>query len=55
MHLFNPENRTRSAEHIRIYILFEIWNNSVENSEALCFIKGTEVYLWHCNKFVGTW
>ncbi|CFX28750.1 conserved protein of unknown function [Candidatus Filomicrobium marinum] len=55
MHLFNPENRTRSAEHIRIYILFEIWYTFVDFTAALCFLIGSVLFFWDSTMFVGTW
>lgn len=44
MRLFNPDNRTRSAEHKRVYALYELAYTLNDFGAALLFVIGSIMF-----------
>jgi len=55
MKLFNPDNGTRSAEHKRIYALFEVAYTINDFGAALLFIIGSVLFFGDSTTEAGTW
>jgi hypothetical protein len=55
MQLFRPENRIKTAEHQRIYAIFEIWYTAVDFAAAFLFIVGSIFFFWPDTETTGTW
>lgn len=45
MSLFNPQTRTDTDEHRRIYALYEVWYTAVDFAAAGCFLTGSAMML----------
>lgn len=55
MRLFDPENRTRSAEHKRIYALYELAYTINDFGAALMFVIGSIMFFSEKWTHFGTW
>ncbi len=55
MEMFRPENRSKSAEHQRIYALFEVWYTAVDFTAAFSFIIGSVLFFWKSTQVPATW
>lgn len=55
MPLFQPENRTRTAETRRVYALYEIAHTTVDFAAALCFLVGSILFLWRAYETPAVW
>jgi hypothetical protein len=55
MALFNPDNRSKTPEHQRIYALFEIWYTTVDFAAAFLFIAGSILFFWESTQTIATW
>ena len=55
MPMFSPENRTKTAEHQRIYALYEVWYTAVDFLAAFQFIIGSVFFFWKSTEDAGIW
>lgn len=55
MKLFDPKNRNRSAEHTRIYAIYELWYTVVDFSAAGAFVIGSVLFFFDTTQFAATW
>ncbi len=55
MKLFNPDTRTRSAEHRRIYAVHEVAYTINDLGAALLFIIGSVLFFNEATTYTGTW
>lgn len=53
--LFNPENQTRSARHIRVYAYCELAYTVVDFSAAALFVVGSILFFNEATVVTGTW
>jgi hypothetical protein len=55
MSLFDPDNRTRSPRHKKIYALCEIAYTVVDVSAAVLFVVGSILFFYPKTTDVGIW
>ncbi|PIE82820.1 MAG: N-acetyl-gamma-glutamyl-phosphate reductase [Candidatus Contendobacter odensis] len=55
MRLFDPDNRTRSTEHKRIFAIYEIAYAINDVLAALLFIIGSILFFNEKTTYAGTW
>lgn len=55
MKLFNPDNRTRSAEHKRIYAIYELAYTINDVCAAALFVVGSILFFSENTTYAGTW
>lgn len=55
MRIFLPENFSKTAEHERIYALFEICHTALDFTAASLFIVGSVFFFWQSTQYLATW
>lgn len=55
MPLFDPENRTRSAAHKRLYAMYEIAYTINDVGAAALFVVGSILFFSESTTYAGTW
>ncbi|MCC2098964.1 MAG: YrhK family protein [Hyphomicrobiales bacterium] len=55
MALFQPDNSTASADHARLYAIYEIWYTTIDFAAAFLFIVGSIFFFWDSTQFAATW
>jgi hypothetical protein len=55
MRLFQPDTRSRSPEHQRIYALFEVWYTTVDFAAAFLFLAGSILFFSESTRTTATW
>ena len=55
MRLFEPDNRSKSPEHRRLYALYEIWYTAVDFTAAFLFVIGSVFFFWKSTETLATW
>lgn len=55
MQIFRPENPSKTAEHQRIYALYEIFYTALDFAAASLFIAGSVLFFWNSTQYLATW
>lgn len=55
MRLFHPANRSLSAEHERIYAMYEVWYTAVDFAAAFLFVIGSVLFFRESTQTAATW
>lgn len=55
MPLYDPDLPRRSAEHRRIYALYEIAHTCVDFFAAFLFLVGSVLFFWESTTYFATW
>ncbi|MEM8979032.1 MAG: YrhK family protein [Pseudomonadota bacterium] len=55
MTLFHPDNPTRSAEHARLYALYEVAYTANDFGAAALFVIGSVLFFSEATVTLGTW
>ena len=53
--LFNPDNQRQSADHQRIWALYEIAHTLVDFAAAALFVIGSVLFFWEETTYLATW
>lgn len=55
MQIFRPENNSRTAEHQRIYAIYEVCYTALDFTAASLFITGSVFFFWQNTQYLATW
>lgn len=55
MQMFQPNNRSISPKHERLYAIYEIWYTFVDFTAAFLFVVGSVFFFWKSTTTLATW
>lgn len=55
MQIFRPENNSKSAEHQRIFAIYEVCYTALDFAAASLFVAGSVFFFWNATQYMATW